>query len=59
MTLNQLTCKDLEFIHSFMNKFKNEYLATFEIVEIKEALKKAMELSSDINQYLENEKAFD
>lgn len=35
-----------------MNKFKNEYLVAFEKVEIKEALRKAMELSSIVNKYL-------
>lgn len=42
-----------------MNKFRNEYLVAFEKVEIKEALRKAMELSSFVNKYLQDEKAWE
>lgn len=35
-----------------MNKFRTEYLVAFEKVEIKEALRKGMELSSLVNKYL-------
>ena len=42
-----------------MNKFKSEYLDAFEKVEIKEALRKSMELSSLVNKYIQDEKAWE
>ncbi|CAD8159180.1 unnamed protein product [Paramecium octaurelia] len=57
--LNQLTPKDEEFINLFLNKFKTEYLDAFEKVEIKDALRKAMELSSLVNKYIQDEKAWE
>lgn len=50
--MNQLTIKDEEFINLFLNKFRTEYLDAFEKVEIKDALRKAMELSSLVNKYI-------
>lgn len=47
-TLNQ---EDRAFLEQFYFKFQ-EYIHTLEKVEIKEGLKKAMELSSLVNKYL-------
>lgn len=35
-----------------MKKFKEEYIPLMEVVEIKDGLKKVMELSSLVNKYL-------
>lgn len=50
--INTLSNEDKEFINSFVNKFKTDYIAAFEKLEIKDAIKKAMELSSLVNKYL-------
>lgn len=57
--MKTLTKEDNDFIDSVANKFKNEYIAAFEKVELKEALRKAMELSSLVNKYLQEEKAWE
>jgi len=43
---------DLQFIDQFLLKFETEYIVSMENTEIKEGLKKAMELSSMVNKYL-------
>lgn len=46
-----LTATDIQFLNQYFAKF-DEYLAALELTDIKDGLRKAMELSSSINKYL-------
>ena len=53
-----LTASDKAFLTSYFAKF-DEYLAALELTDIKDGLKRGMELSSSINKYLQDEKAWE
>jgi len=53
-----LTQKDRDVVEEVFKKF-GEYLEFFEKVELKNALKTAMELSSICNKYMQDEKPWE
>ncbi len=54
-----MTQKDRDVVEEVLKKYTSEYLEYFEKVEIKAALKTAMELSSICNKYMQDEKPWE